>query len=297
MNIAAALERARLALAPVSESAPGDAQHLLCHVLGTERAFLLAHGDAELSEAQAATFDALVARCAVGEPLPYVLGRWAWYDRTLRVSPAVLIPRPETELLLEQALAWGRELNHRGTEDVGTRNGASAADKVSAPIAVDVGTGSGALAVTFAAHMPGWSVYALDISPAALAIARQNVDEQGVQVQLQEADLLAQWRAEVPIDLLIANLPYIPSAEAVALPVARHEPMLALDGGEDGLVLIRRLLAQAAQHLRPGGLALLEIMSEQGEAARNAARAVFPAANIAILTDYGGHDRILRIEL
>jgi release factor glutamine methyltransferase len=296
MHIAAALQRARLALTPVSESAAGDAQHLLCHVLGTERAFLLAHGDAELSEAQAATFEALVARCAAGEPLPYVLGKWAWYDRTLRVSPAVLIPRPETELLLEQALAWGRELNHRGTEDTEVK-GHGATEDASAPIAVDVGTGSGALAVTFAAHMPGWSVYALDISPAALAIARQNADEQGVQVQLQEVDLLAQWRAEVPIDLLMANLPYIPSAEAVALPVARHEPMLALDGGDDGLVLIRRLLAQAAQHLRPGGLALLEIMSEQGEAARNAARAVFPAADIAILTDYGGHDRILRIEL
>jgi release factor glutamine methyltransferase len=323
-TIAVALRSARQRLAPLSESASGDAQTLLCHVLGVERAWLLAHPEHLLTPEQSTAFEALVARCAAGEPLPYVLGRRAWYAREFIVTPDVLIPRPETELLLEAALEWAAdayttdaqlgvptESDGVGTPflasvvpspimSVGTRNGASgAATDEHAPIAVDVGTGSGILAVTFAALRPAWQVYAVDISGAALDVARRNavLHKAQARIKFAQSDLLAEWDERMRIDLLMANLPYIPSADVPMLPVARHEPRLALDGGEDGLRLIRRLLAQATRVMHPGGLILLEIETRQGEAVTVLARAAFPDANIAVLRDYAGHERIVRVLL
>ncbi len=313
-TIAIALRSARQRLAPVSDSASGDAQALLGHVLGVERPWLLAHPEHVLTTEQSAAFEALVARCAGGEPLPYVLGRRAWYDRDFIVTPDVLIPRPETELLLEQALAWAngdRDSHNKGRDNTDAMNGAPTDDPVGSPfmasarttgdppIAVDVGTGSGILAVTFAALQPGWEVHAVDVSEAALGGARRNAALHGVtrQVMFAQSDLLAQWDTSKRIDLLMANLPYIPSADAAALPVARHEPLLALDGGADGLELIRRLLVQAARVMRPGGLMLLEIETRQGAAAAALAREVFPTSQVAVLRDYAGHDRIVRIAL
>src|SRR5690606_37717927 len=135
-----------------------------------ERAYLLAHGEDPLTPDQMAQYESQVQRCAAGEPLPYVLGRWAFYDGELLVTPAVLIPRPETELLLEQALAF-METHPQA-------------------VVVDVGTGSGALAVTVAAHCPQAQVSAIDISPAALAIARQNAEQWHAVVAFYEGDLL-----------------------------------------------------------------------------------------------------------
>jgi release factor glutamine methyltransferase len=282
------LHSARTRLSPISDSPSGDAQVLLCHVLGVERAWLLAHPEHVLTPEQSALFEALVARCAAGEPLPYVLGRRAWYDRDFIVTPAVLIPRPETELLLEQALAWSN--NHGG-------------------VAVDVGTGSGILAVTFAALRPAWAVHAVDVSQAALDVARRNAELHGVaeRITFHQSDLLTTsplsplsilergFRGEVL--LLMANLPYIPSADAAALPVARHEPLLALDGGADGLDLIRRLLRQAQMRMRPDGLILLEIEARQGSAVMALANEAFPTAAVTVLRDYAGHDRIVRVDL
>jgi release factor glutamine methyltransferase len=274
-TIATVLRTARQRLASVSESASGDAQALLCAVLNVERAHLLAHPEQPLTDEQAAAFDALVARCAAGEPLPYVLGRRAWYDREFIVTPDVLIPRPETERLLEQALEWAEQ--KRG-------------------VAVDVGTGSGNLAVTFAALRPDWRVYAVDVSAAALDVARRNAAWHGVaeRISFVQGDLLIGWQRSLRIDLLMANLPYIPSADVSTLPVAAHEPRLALDGGEDGLRLIERLLAQARRIIRPGGLILLEIEAQQGAAAAALAQASFPTARVDVLRDYAGLDRIVR---
>lgn len=276
-SIQQTLYQARQRIAPVSDSASTDAQRLLCEVLGVERAYLLAHPEQILTPEQEEHFERLVGRCAAGEPLPYILGRRAFYDREFMVTPAVLIPRPETELLLEQALAFMREYPDS--------------------VVVDVGTGSGALAVTLAAHCPAATVYATDISLVALEVARQNAVKYQTRVQCLEGDLLQPIiERGIQVDLIIANLPYIASSDLPDLAVARYEPHLALDGGADGLDLVRRLLEQAALVWREGGLILLEIGADQGQAASELASTTFPRTSVTILKDYAGLDRIVRIE-
>ena len=190
----------------------------------------------------------------------------------------MLIPRPETELLVERALGWLREHPDRRA-------------------AADVGAGSGCIAVTLARHTPDLHVAAVDRSPAALDVTRQNARAHGVDARIDffQADLLG----SVPgsFDLICANLPYIPSADVNGLAVARHEPRLALDGGPDGLDLIRRLLAQLPTRLSPGGLALFEIEYRQGQSATALAQAAIPAARVQILPDLSGLDRILEVAL
>ncbi len=273
-TIADCLRAARQRLQPESDSASLDAQALLAETLGVERAYLLAHGDAPLTDEQAARFAGLVARRAAGEPVAYILGRRAFYDRVFIVTPDVLIPRPETELLLERALAFVRS-RPRVT-------------------AVDIGTGSGALAVTLAALCPTADVHAADISPAALAVARRNAALHAAPVTFHQGDLLGPLLAQdLRVDLLMANLPYIASDDLPALAVSRYEPRLALDGGPDGLGLIRRLLAQAPAALNPGALVLLEIGADQGAAALALARAALRPADAGVLPDYAGLDRIV----
>jgi release factor glutamine methyltransferase len=276
ITIKQALQAARLCLLP-SETAASEARRLLSHVLGRPPAALLAYPETRLTEAQHQQLQALVARRAAGEPLDYLLGYSHFYDLTLTVTPDVLIPRPETELLVEQAIHYAQLLP--------------------APIIADIGTGSGAIAVTAAAHLPQACVHAVDISAAALQIAEHNAQQVGVEVTFWQGSLGEPLiKHGVRVDLLLANLPYIASAEVPTLPVSRYEPVLALDGGEDGLTLIRELLRQAPQICRPGALLLLEIGSGQGRAALEAA-AHLPLRKAAVLTDYAGHERILRLQL
>lgn len=254
-----------------------DAHVLLGEILGVDRAYLLTHPEAELTPEQAERFAAWVARCAAGEPVAYILGRRAFYDRDFLVTPAVLIPRPETELLLEQALAW-------------------AGDRTLT--AADIGTGSGALAVTLAAHKPKAQVHAVDVSGAALAVARKNAAASGMDVQFYEGDLLTPLiERSIRLDLIMANLPYIATDEIPTLAVSRYEPSLALDGGADGLDLVRRLLAQTPLAANSGALLLLEIGAGQGAAALQLVQQAFPAARAELLLDYAGLDRIIRAEL
>lgn len=253
-----------------SDSASLDAQLLLCEVLGVSRARVLSHGEDALTPEQVQEYDALVSRREAGEPIAYILGRKPFYDRVFGVSASVLIPRPETELLIEQAFAADREL-----------------------VAVDVGTGSGAIAVTFAANAPHAQVYATDISLAALDVAKRNASEQGARVTFFQGDLLQPLiERGIKVDLLMANLPYINSAELPNLDVSRYEPQLALDGGADGLDLIRRLLDQAPQVCNSGAMVLLEIGCDQGERARELAQRV--CSQVEVLQDYAGFDRIVR---
>ena len=274
LTVSRALEQAREVLAPHSETAALDAQTLLAAIMHRERAWLLAHPEARLTPRQRRRLQRACARLAQGEPLPYVLGRWHFYGREFAITPAVLIPRPETETLVEHALAWLRA--HPDRRRV-----------------ADVGTGSGALAVTLAAEMPAVRVTATDISPAALEVARRNARRHGVaeRIVFVETDLLAAIVGA--FDLIVANLPYIPTAELADLPVARHEPREALDGGADGLAAIRRLLSQAQTRLAPGGALMLEIAADQGEAVRAAARQAFPAAEITLYADLAGRDRVV----
>ncbi len=256
-----------------------DCDLLLAEATGLSRAFLLAHSEHLLTTAQMRQFSAWLKRAVAGEPIAYILGRRGFYDLEFTVTPDVLIPRPETELLLEQALIWAKNRD--------------------AITAVDVGTGSGALAVTFAAHMPSARVIAIDQSSAALKVAAQNAAANGVadRVHFAQGDLLLPAREMgIKLDLVMANLPYIPTDEARALPVSQYEPMLALDGGADGLELIRRLLGQLLDVCAPQFLALLEFGAGQGEAILAIAQQAVPAAKAEILFDYAGFDRILRVE-
>ncbi len=271
MTIRDALRAARQLIDPL------DAHVLLGEVLGVDRAYLIAHPEVELTPTQAERFARFMKRCAVGEPVAYILGRRAFYDRDFRVTPAVLIPRPETELLLERALEWA-----------GKRT----------LTAVDVGTGSGALAVTLVAKRPNIDVHAVDISPAALEVARQNAAGQGTQVTFYEGDLLKPIiELGLKIDLVMANLPYIASDELPDLDVSRYEPRLALDGGSDGLVLIRRLLKQIPQAVNPGALVLLEIGAGQGAAVLSLVRQGLAPKSAHLILDYAGLDRIIEAAL
>ena len=275
LTVAAALRQARDALTRHSETAALDAQTLLAAVIHRDRAWLLAHPEARLTPRQQRRLARECTRLARGVPLPYVLGYRHFYGRKFAVTPSVLIPRPETELLVELALP---RLQGCGRCRV-----------------ADVGTGSGAIAVTLAAEAPEARVTATDISPAALAVARDNARRHRVadRISFVETDVLAALTG--PFDVIVANLPYIPAAELETLPVARHEPREALDGGPDGLAFIRRLLTQARARLAPDGLLLLEIAAHQGKVAGALAANAFPHADVQLHRDLAGHDRVVAI--
>jgi len=250
------------------------AEVLLVHVLGLSRAQMLARLERDLGEAERARFEALVGRAAAGEPLAYLTGQREFFGLDFEVTPDVLVPRPETELLVERALA----MLGAGSVHV-----------------VDVGTGSGIIAVTVAARRPLAHVTALDVSPAALTVARRNAERLGVaeRVRFRQQDLLDP--APEAADLICANLPYIPAADLATLDVSRHEPRLALDGGPDGLDLIRRLVAQAVTVLAAQGGVLLEIEARQGPAVETLCASAFPGASIEIVRDLAGLDRVVQV--
>ncbi len=276
-TIGAALALGRRALSSISETPNLDTQLLLSEVAGRPRAWVLAHPEAALSPDQATTFTHALTRFLGGEALPYILGWWEFYTRIFRLTPAVLIPRPETELMVEAALAF---LSERPGEN----------------LALDVGTGSGCIAVTLALENGGLRVLASDLSMGALHVARRNISEYGVgeRVGLIQADLATPLRGA--FDLVCANLPYVPSGEMRTLAVAQREPHIALNGGANGVAVIERLLQQIPSILAPGGLAILEMGAGQGAAVRKMAGRLLPQAKIEMRVDLAGLDRLLLIE-
>ena len=273
--------RAAYSHLPHCDSARLDAQVLLAYALETERVYLLAHGDDELASVQLLRFAELINRRAAGEPVAYIIGSKPFYDLELTVTPEVLIPRPETELLLEEALRLTAEQ----------------------PVcqAADIGTGSGALALTFAKHRLGSRVYATDISEKALTIARRNAARHGLCITFLTGDL-AQPLIErgVCVDLVMANLPYIATDVLKALAVSEFEPALALDGGADGLACIRRVLGQLPRICREGAWVLLEIGADQADKVSRLVLETVDASLVAtpeVLPDYAGLDRIVRFQI
>lgn len=262
-----------------------DAEVLLAYVLGTDRAGLHLHWREPLAPADADRLAGLVARRAAHEPVAYLIGERAFYDVDLYVDRHVLIPRPETEHLVEEALAWTAAYSPAAP------GGTDHAWRLA-----DVGTGSGALAVVLGRRLPGAHVWAVDRSPAALAVAARNVARYGLEGRVLPlcGDLLAPLAG--PLDLVLANLPYVRRDEVPTLQrdVAAYEPRLALDGGADGLDLIRRLLPQAAERLARPGLLLLEIDPRQAPTAAALALAALPGASVAVLRDYSGRERVVR---
>jgi release factor glutamine methyltransferase len=292
-TIAQALTWATHDLRATSETPRLDAELLLAHVLGWGRARLLAEGQLALMEAQSIVFRDLVRRRAALEPVAYLIGHKDFYGIDLIVDQRALMPRPETELLVELALGFAR----RRTTDDGRRNldlSSLVIGRWSFVIA-DIGTGSGAIAIALALHLPEARIDAIDISPDALALAQQNVERHGLvgRVQLLHGDLFDPLAA--PVDMIVSNPPYTILAE-IDEGVRRYEPHLALDGGADGLEVYRRLLNQAPAKLRPGGAVLLEIGAAQAAAVTDLARRAFPDATVSLHRDLAGHDRVIVID-
>jgi len=246
-TVAAALAAARAKL-PANE-----ARLLLGHVLDRSPAWLIAHDDELLEETALLGFASLVARRASGEPVAYLVGHREFYGREFAVSPAVLIPRPETELLIEIALA---------------KVGAGDTAKGTARI-LDLGTGSGCIAITLALEIPQAQVSAVDASAAALTAARDNAEKHGAQLRLLQSDWFAVLNDE-RFDLIVANPPYVAAADPhLAAGDLRHEPLAALASGADGLDAIRRIIAAAPAHLAANGQLWLEHGYDQAEAVRD----------------------------
>ena len=276
-----------------SESARLDAELLLGWAIGAERTALIAHPEGSVGTDAAAAYDGAVVRREAGEPVAYIRGLKEFYGLALAVDPRALIPRPETELLVAEA---EREVAWRLT---------SAPRPAGTPKlrVVDVGTGSGAIAIALATllrrrrMLPEVSILAVDCSADALVLARENAAGHSVadDVVFAAADLLPE--GEAAFDLILANLPYIPSAEVDQLPVAASfEPRTALDGGPDGLAVVRRLLAALPSVLASMGTALLEIGFDQGSAVERAVAELPGGWSCRIQPDFSGRPRLAHVE-
>jgi len=274
-------------LAPISDTPALDASVLIAHIVDRPRAWVMAHPELTLISEQQQKMDDALARLDRGEALPYVLGHWEFFGIDLDVTPDVLIPRPETELLVEKAIAWLQSFPSRR-------------------VIADIGTGSGAIAVCIAINIPDAHILATDISGEALDVARNNAIKLDVadRIDFMQCDLLphpqplsqrARGEEVRAFDLICANLPYIPTETLHNLPVFGREPTIALDGGIDGLDVIRRLLKIVPEWLAPGGMMLLEIESTRGIQALNLACDFFSRGEIHLHQDLAGRDRLLEI--
>lgn len=247
-----------------------EAQLLAAHAAGKPRSWMLAHDDDEATAVDAAR--AVFARRRDGEPVAYILGEREFYSLMLAVTPAVLVPRPETELLVDLAIERIARLPKGGT-------------------LLDVGTGSGAIAVAIAHARPDATVWASDISPDALAVARANAERHGVSIRFMQSDLLDALPGK-RFDIIASNPPYIAEGDPhLSSGDLRFEPPGALASGADGLTLIRRLAAEAPAHLMPGGWLLFEHGYNQGASCR----AILQAMNyteVATNSDLAGHPRV-----
>jgi len=244
----------------------------------------MAYPELSLNAEQQIQLDKSLIRLEKGEPFPYIIGHWEFFGLDFEVTPDVLIPRPETELLVEKAIIWLQESPVRRT-------------------IADIGTGSGAIAVSLAVNIPDADILATDISSKALQVAKRNAKklDVGDRIEFIECDLLPDKSTfinnHLPFDLICANLPYIPTKTLSHLPVFGREPTIALDGGADGLDFFRRLLNIAPDWLAPNALILLEIEATLGSQVLELAHEIFPNTKIHLHQDLTGRDRLLEIQL
>ena len=283
-QISAFLEQTISQLSAVSDTPELDARVLLANILDKPRTWIEAHPETLLTRPQLATVKKAVSRLEAGEPLPHVLGHWEFFGLDLEITSDALIPRPETELMVERAIKWLRATPERRT-------------------IADVGTGSGCIAVAIAKNIYDAKIMATDISRPALEIAHRNARRHNVakRIDFVQCDLLPPHPDPLPtylhFDLICANLPYIPTQTLQGLSVYGREPTLALDGGVDGLDIVRRLLHIAPEWLAPNGMILLEIEASQGMSALSLAYDAFDSAEFHLHQDLAGHDRLLEILL
>jgi release factor glutamine methyltransferase len=292
-TIGSALDAATRTLrASGSDTARLDAELLVGFAVGQDRTAVLAHPELPLGAEAAARLRSAVERRACGEPVAYIRGIKEFYGLVLSVDPRVMIPRPETELLVDRAVARTVAVLTGAPRPAGERRFRIA----------DLACGSGAVAIAIASvlrtrgFLDAVEILATDVSADAVAVALENAVGHGLAnaISLRVADL---YPADAPpVDLLAANLPYIPSADLPGLPVAaRFEPVLALDGGEDGLAVLRRLLIELPGVLAPGGTALLEIGERQVDGARGAAGELLPGWSVAVHADLAGRPRVVEL--
>jgi len=284
------------------EDAHLEAELLLMHLLGIDRAHLYVRLEDKLSSHEEQALDQLIDRRLSHEPLAYIIGHREFYGQDFYVAPGVLIPRAESELLVEEALDFVEshfpDKTHRSQRDEKVEtSGKELPTEHKSPTVekyekiAEIGTGSGAIAISLALRLPRAIVYATDISPRALQIARVNCEKH------LEGDLLNP--IPEPVDIIIANLPYIRDEELgkLSAEIRMYEPVVALAGGRDGLDKVRQLLVDAPQKLRPGGIVLLEIGPAQGQALTSWVRCLFPGAGIETITDLSGVARVLKVVL
>lgn len=259
-----------------SETPVLDAQVLSSFILQCDKSTLYAHPEQNLTSEQIEKFEKVQNALSNKIPLPYIIGEWEFYGNSFKVTPDTLIPRPETEELVEHALAW-------------------LAKNPQAKQVIDVGTGSGCIAITLGLQQPNLNIHAVDVSEAALQVAKDNAINHGVdkQIKFRQQDLL---EGDVEsYDLIVANLPYIPTETLKGLEVAKYEPWLALDGGESGLDLIEKLLQQSTQKISKNFCIILEFEYRHGKLAQNLAHRYYPEAHATILKDLSSNDRFVVI--
>jgi release factor glutamine methyltransferase len=254
-----------------------DAEILVAHVIQSSRERLHSHPERELTVPQRAQLRRLTSRRVARVPVPYLVGEREFYGYMFRVTPAVLIPRPSSELLVELAIEWLKA-------------------HPQARRAIDLGTGSGAVAISVAKAVPQVRIEARDVSARALRVADENIAHYRLRRRITtvKGDLL---KGAAPADLILANLPYIPEALRRIRPKElEYEPALALDGGRDGLSLIRIALAQAPAVIRAGGLVLFECDPAQTRRIVRLAQGQWPSAEVSVHKDLAGQDRVVRIQ-
>lgn len=258
-----------------------DAEYLLAHCLGIERWQLYCLGNRVLTDREEAIWRRLLQERRNRRPLAYIIGWTGFYNLDLRTDPRALIPRPETELLVERAIAL-LEGSSAGPAEV-----------------VDLGCGGGTIALALAREYPAAVIGASDLSPAALELARENAESSGLadRVTFRQGDLLAPWadRREDGFDLILSNPPYLSDREWARTPpeVRMYEPAGALQGGLDGLDVIRRIVQKSPDYLKPGGHLIFEIGAGQGEAVRELLEVNKGLTFFGITRDYGGMDRVV----
>ncbi|MCA9582998.1 MAG: peptide chain release factor N(5)-glutamine methyltransferase [Myxococcales bacterium] len=258
-----------------------DGELLIAHGLGIDRVRMYMDLDRPLTGEELTLLRALVARRRKREPVAHILGKRDFFGRTFEVNADVLVPRPETELVVERALA-GLPADSETT-------------------VLDLCTGSGCIGITLAMERPGIRVCLADVSEAALAVARRNVEQHGVgaRVEVRQGDLFAACEGMPPFGMLVSNPPYVVDAEIDGLEpeVATFEPRMALAAGDDGLSFVRRIAGECGPYLEAGALAVLEIGDGQGAAARAIVEAAGGMGRVKVYPDLAGHDRVLEFSV
>ena len=268
------------------ECAEAEARQLACHVLSCDLSYLILHSREEIDDKVLLASAALINERCKGKPLQYVMGTASFYGIDLAVDERVLIPRPETELLAERAIA---ELKERPF-----------------PKVMDLCTGSGAIAAAVAANVPNVKVIATELSPRAFMLARVNLRPYA-NVKVLRGDLFEALESkdsdpstkDIPFDAILTNPPYIPSGaiDGLAREVKDHEPHMALDGGKDGLDIIKRIIAEAPAHLKPSGFLLMEIGDDQADAVMDLVLSSGAYRSASIIKDLAQKDRMLMAQI